>query len=120
MAITHEWKVQNMERNTSDGGVSQVWWAYTCSDPDHKGCILSRQGRLRFSPDADSDGFIVYESLTESTVLGWVYNELAQEMSEGDNQLTAAEAKQAMEDLGESKVNAKIDRKTSKASGKPW
>jgi hypothetical protein len=45
---------------------------------------------------------------------------LAQEMSEGDNQLTAAEAKQAMEDLGESKVNAKIDRKTSKASGKPW
>ena len=74
MAVT--WTISTLERNTDDGVVVAHWRA---SDSEvvgagddavtHSG---SSYGTCGFTPDADAEGYVAYEDLTEEAVIGWV------------------------------------------------
>jgi len=74
MAVT--WTIATLERNTDDGVVVAHWRA---SDSEvvgtgddavtHSG---SSYGTSGFTPDADAEGYVAYEDLTEEAVIGWV------------------------------------------------
>ena len=66
MAVT--WTISTLERNTDDGVVVAHWRA-SDGDGEHSG---SSYGTCGFTPDADADGYVAYDSLTEETVIGWV------------------------------------------------
>jgi hypothetical protein len=70
MAVT--WTISTLERNTDDGVVVAHWQASdseTVGEVEHVG---SSYGTCGFTPDADADGYVAYDSLTEETVIGWV------------------------------------------------
>jgi hypothetical protein len=70
MAVT--WTIETLERNTDDGVVVAHWRASdseTVGEVEHVG---SSYGTCGFTPDADADGYVAYDSLTEETVIGWV------------------------------------------------
>jgi len=112
MAITTTWKIDNMTHNTADGGVTIVYWSCTAQADTGESAVEA--GKLRLEPDASSGDFVAYDSLTEATVLGWVYNSLI----EGEE--IADEAKARIETVRTGKVEAQIARKTAQASGTPW
>lgn len=112
MAITTTWKIDNMTRNTADGGVTIVYWSCTAQADTGESAVEA--GKLRLEPNPSSGDFIDYDSLTEATVLGWVYDSL----KEGEE--TAEEAKARIEENRTGKVEAQIARKTAQASGMPW
>lgn len=113
MAVTTTWSINDMQRNDSDGGVTTVYWSLVAQN-DSGNESATEGGKLRLTPDADADGFVAYDSLTEATVLGWVYDSLI----EGDE--TATEAKTRIETERTGKVNAQITRNSSTSTGKPW
>ena len=114
MAQTTTWKVHDMVRDDSTGGVKTVYWECRVTDNDHSDCSAVEGGKLRLTPDASASDFIAYASLKESDVLGWVYNSLI----EGEE--TANEAKARVEKVRQDKVTAQVARKTAEASGMPW
>ena len=70
MAVS--WTISTLERNTDDGVVVAHWRASdseTVGEVEHVG---SSYGTCGFTPDADADGYVAYDSLTEETVIGWV------------------------------------------------
>lgn len=67
------WTIANLERNTEDGGVVVAHWRVTEVDGDYS---ASSYGTCGFTPDADAEGFIAFDDLTEADVLAWVQAEL--------------------------------------------
>ena len=67
------WTIANLERISSNGGVTIAHYRATKTDEGH---TASSYGTCHFIPDASAEGFIPYESLTESIVLSWVYAEI--------------------------------------------
>jgi len=114
MAQTTTWKVNDMVRDASTGGVNNIYWECRVTDNDNADCNAVEGGKLRLTPDASASDFIAYASLKESDVLGWIYNSLI----EGDE--TAAKAKARIEKVRQDKVTAQVARKTAEASGMPW
>jgi len=81
------WTIANLERNTDDGGVIVAHWRVTETETVGEGddavtYSASSYGTVGFTPDADADGFIDFNSLTEADVLGWVYEEVNQAETE--------------------------------------
>ena len=81
------WTIENLERNTADGGVTVAHWRVTETETVGEGddavtYSASSYGTVGFTPDADADGFIAFDSLTEANVLGWVYEEVDQAATE--------------------------------------
>ena len=111
MAITTNWAVSNMVRNESDGGVVTVYYSCVASDGTYS---ATEGGKLRLTPDASADDFVAYADLTETTVLGWVYDSLV----EGEE--TATEAKTRIETDRTAKVQGQIDRAAAQSEGMPW
>ena len=72
MAATFEWTVAELERNLADGGVTVAHWRCNAADGDYN---ASRYGTCGFTPDASAPGFVAYDSLTQATVLGWVWDQ---------------------------------------------
>ena len=64
------WTIATLERELSDGFVYTAHWRCTASDGDYS---ASSYGTCGFTPDASAAGFVAYDSLTEATVLGWVW-----------------------------------------------
>ena len=83
MATTFTWTIANLERNSSDGGVTVAHWRCDGVDGDNSS---SAYGTVGFTPDAEAEGFVAFESLTEETVLGWVQAEVSQEDTEASIQ----------------------------------
>ena len=108
------WSINDMKRNTADGGVTIVYWSCTATDDTHSDCTAVEAGKLRLEPDASADGFTAYEDLTEEQVLGWVYESLI------EDEETAEQAKTRIEDVRKGKVDAQVARKTAEATGMPW
>jgi len=73
------WTIANLERNVADGGVTVAHWRVTEVDGDFS---ASSYGTVGFTPDADADGFVAYDSLTEEVVMGWVWESVNQEETE--------------------------------------
>ena len=114
MAQTTTWKVNNLRRNASTGGVELVYWECRVIDNDDPTCNATESGKLRCTPDPSSSDFIAYASLKESDVLGWVYKSFI----EGSE--TADEAKARIEKERQDKVTAQVANKTKTAEGIPW
>jgi len=77
--MTTQWTIAQLERTTADGGVTIAHWRATATDGEYS---ASSYGTCSFTPDADSDGFVAFEDLTESQVLEWVYEALDKEAVE--------------------------------------
>lgn len=81
------WTITTLERNVADGGVTVAHWRVTETETVGSGddavtYSASSYGTVGFTPDADADGFIAYDDLTEADVLGWVYEEVDQAETE--------------------------------------
>ena len=84
MAITKTWEINTLERDLSDGYVTKVIYRVKgLSDSEEK---ARRTGQIEFTkPESLPSDFIAYDSLTSSTVLGWVTTAL------GTDEVTAIE-----------------------------
>ena len=79
MAITYTWKISNVERTLSDGGVTTAHWDCSAVDGDYSALLY---GSCGFTPDASASDFIAYDSLTEANVLGWVQASVSKDDTE--------------------------------------
>ena len=75
MAITYNWAVATMERNTSDNGVVTVHWRCDATEGEHS---IGAYGTTGHTPDPSASDFVEYDSLTEAGVLVWVYAQVDQ------------------------------------------
>lgn len=80
--MTITWKINNLERQTSDGLVTVVHWGATATeasnDPEkpYNASIVNTQTLER------GDSFVNYDTLTEETVLGWLWGKIDKETVE--------------------------------------
>ena len=65
------WTISTLERELADGGVIVAHWRATDVDGDFS---ASSYGTCGFSPDASDPSFVAYDSLTESVVLQWCWD----------------------------------------------
>ena len=93
------WTISTLERNTADGGVTVAHWRVSEEETVGENTYsASSYGTVGFTPDADAEGFVAYDSLDEATVLGWVQAEVDQDAIEAslqaniDRQITPATA----------------------------
>lgn len=114
MATIVTWSVTDMKRDVASGGVKLAYWQCVAADDTHTECSATEGGKLRLEPDASANGFVAYDDLTETTVLGWVYDSLI----EGEETADEAKARIAANRTG--KVEAQVARKTDEADGTPW
>ena len=121
MAITTTWSVNNMTHVDADGGVILAYWSLVAAsdeaydeDTGKGGETATEGGKNRFTYDASGSGFIKYDDLKESDVLGWIY----EANKEGDE--TADVYKARIESERTAKVQAQIDRKAAQSDGLPW
>jgi len=68
--MTITWKINNLERQSSDGLVIVVHWGATAVDGDYSASIVNTQELKR------GDSFVNYDTLTEETVLGWLFGKV--------------------------------------------
>ena len=91
------WTINQLERNISDGLVTTIHWTASAVDGDYSVSIYNTQQLER------GDSFVDYASLTEETVLGWLWTKVDKEVVEAA-------------------LAAQIDAQKNpvKASGLPW
>jgi len=114
MAVNTTWSVSNMTHVDADGGVILAYWSLVAASDAGGGETATEGGKNRFAYDASASGFIAYDDLKESDVLGWVW-EANKEADE-----TADEYKSRIEAERTAKVQAQIDRNATQATGVPW
>lgn len=68
MAVTYTWTIPTVERNLSDGGITIIHWRCTGVDGDYSS---SSYGTTGHEPDADAEGFIAYDDVTEANCIAW-------------------------------------------------
>ena len=68
--MTITWKINNLERQTSDGLVTVVHWGASAVDGDYSASIVNTQALER------GESFVSYDTLTEETVLGWLWGKV--------------------------------------------
>lgn len=77
------WSVENVRRNTADGGVITVFWKCTAVGvTDKYGKELYMASTLDFTPDPANPDFVPFDSLTEDFVLHWVWHEIKDDVEE--------------------------------------
>ena len=91
------WTINNLDRETEDGLVTTIHWAASAVDGDFSASIYNTQQLER------GDSFVDYATLTEATVLEWLWNKVD---------------KEAVEAALASQIEAQ--RNPVKASGLPW
>lgn len=107
MAATITWKIEQMERNVSDGGVFTVHWRVNAIETvDETTYTSSNYGSMGLQPDSSSESFVAYNDLTEEIVIGWVKAEM------GEEQVAAHETSL------QNQINTQKNPPT--ASGMPW
>ena len=79
--------ISTLESNT-DGGVIVAHWQVSKTSGDF---TASSYGTCSFTPDAEAEGYVAYDSLTEETVIGWVQEELDTEALEASLDADLAE-----------------------------
>ena len=81
---TFNWSIHDMKRQTSDGLVTVVHWGASAVDTIDEGeqvavyqaSIVNTQALER------GDSFVSYDTLTEETVLGWLWGKIDKEAVE--------------------------------------
>lgn len=101
------WSIETLERNVSDGGVIVAHWKYslnsTSVDDMGDNFMAKNYGTITFTPDPSDPDFVAFDDLTETIVLGWVWNEID---------------KTAIETSVQQKLNELVT--PSQVSGVPW
>ena len=120
MAITTTWSVNNMTHVDADGGVIIAYWSLIAASDAGGGETATDGGKNRFTYDASGSGFIKYDDLKESDVLGWIYDANKGITSGGPEDETADQYKARIESERTAKVQAQIDRKAAQSDGLPW
>jgi hypothetical protein len=105
--MTTNWKIFDTKRQTADGVIIEVTYGCTVQLDNF---IDRTIGELTLSGSSSVSGFIPYENLTESIVLGWVQTSL------GAEQVTAIET--ALQNNVTAQKAAK-EAETEK-TGLPW
>ena len=95
--MTITWTINNLERQTSDGLVTVVHWGASAVDGDFSAGIVNTQALER------GDSFVNYDTLTQETVLGWVWGKVD---------------KDAVEAALTAQINAQ--KQPATANGLPW
>lgn len=103
MSNTYTWKINELERNVADGGVTVVHYGVDVTDGTD---TLGAYGTVSLTPDANADDFVPFDSLTEAQVIGWVQDAL------GEEQVANIQ----------SQLDAKLHEMQNPvtATGKPW
>ena len=70
------WNIVNLERETADGLVKTIHWNATATDGDFSASIVNTQALER------GDNFVSYDTLTQETVLGWLWGKVDKEAVE--------------------------------------
>ena len=120
MAITTTWSVNNMTHVDADGGVILVYWSLVAASDGEGQETATEGGKNRFEYDASGSGFIRYDDLKESDVLGWIYEANKGQGTDVPADETADEYKARIEAERTAKVQAQIDRKAAQSDGLPW
>ena len=74
--MTTNWKIAGMKRIDATGLVVDVTYIFNAEED---GIMDRKVGNVTFSGSPSEPGYIPYEDLTESDVLGWVYAKLGSE-----------------------------------------
>jgi len=102
---TFTWTIANLEyTNDADKGVVVAHYRVDGVDGEY---TMGAYGSQSFTPDASAEGYVAFDSLTESTVVGWVQNALG-----GAEKVAEIEAA----------IQAKIDEQKNPTvvAGLPW
>jgi len=110
---TFNWTISTLERDLIGdlaGGVIVAHWRVTAEQTEGTGAdavtyTAASYGTQGFTPDPSSDGYIAYDDLTESDVLGWVW-------AQSDDWQTN------VEDSLQAQIDGQITPAT--ATGTPW
>lgn len=70
------WKINTLDRRTSDGFVTTAHWIATAEDGEYSASIYATCSWSEGQPS------VAYESLTESAVLAWVWESVDKEATE--------------------------------------
>lgn len=73
--MTIKWTVSQLDRNTADGFVTTAHWQCTATDGDYSASVYASCG-------FEGELSIPYDSLTEETVLSWVWEQVDKEATE--------------------------------------
>jgi hypothetical protein len=99
MAVT--WTIATLERNTDGNGVVVAHWRASDSEvvgeETHSG---SSYGTAGFTPDAEAEGYIAYDALTEADVIGWVQADVDAEAIEASIAAQIAASKEPVTAAG--------------------
>jgi hypothetical protein len=95
--MTTTWSIVNLDRNTSDGFVTTAHWVCHAVDGEHSASAYATVSWAEGTPA------IPYASLTEATVLAWVWESVDKESTEASLAAQIALLKNPV-----------------KASGTPW
>ena len=127
MSIKTTWSVSNTKRVVADGGVVLANWSLVAAndeayneDTGKGGETAADGGKNVFTYNASDSGFIKYDDLKESDVLGWIYEANKGSSTGGTANETANEYKARIEAERTAKVQAQIDRKSAQSDGLPW
>jgi Tfp pilus assembly protein PilV len=110
MAATITWKINQMQRTTADGGVTEVRWECSGVDGDARAV---EAGKYTCTYDASASSFIKYDDLKESDVIGWV-------KSACDAQSDERMKVDTIEKRLTEKCAAQIEKAKTKSTGVPW
>jgi len=77
------WTIENLRRNSTDGGVITVFWKCKADGvTDKYGNELFLSSAIELTPDPSSPDFVPFESLTEDFVLHWVWHEIRDDVED--------------------------------------
>ena len=122
MAATITWKINQMQRTTADGGVTEVRWECSGVEKNSDDEVIARAtdgGEYTCTYDASASNFIKYDDLKESDVIGWVKSACNAKDSEG-NYVNDHMSVDAIEKRLTEKCAAQITKANTKSSGVPW
>tara|TARA_R110002020_G_scaffold471020_1_gene697396 strand:- start:101 stop:469 length:369 start_codon:yes stop_codon:yes gene_type:complete len=120
MSITTTWSVNNTKRVVAEGGVILAYWSLVAASDAGGDETAADGGKNSFTYNASDSGFIKYDDLKESDVLGWIYDANKGPSTGGTANETANEYKARIEAERTAKVQAQIDRKSAQSDGLPW
>lgn len=95
--MTTTWKITTLDSNTADGFVTTAHWTATAVDGEHSASAYATVSWAEGTPT------IPYASLTEATVLNWVWESVDKESTEAS--------------LG---ALIELQKNPVKATGTPW
>mgnify|MGYP006108787369 FL=1 len=86
--MDHNWKIYDLKRVIDNGVVTEI--TYAC-ESQLSGSGTRKIGNLTVVGSSDDDGFISYDNLTQTDVLGWVYASVDKTIFETENSSSIAQ-----------------------------